>query len=168
MDNFLGYNQIQIKPEDQHKTTFICLWGTFAYRKMPFGLKNVGATFQRAMSFSFHDLRHIVEAYLDDLASHSRKRTDHPTHLRLIFECCHYFRIHLNPNKCSFCVTSRRLLGFIISTIGIMVNPLKVEAIIQFPPHAQSYNFRVYKASRTSYDASSPTMLKSPRPLCIY
>jgi hypothetical protein len=45
MDGFLGYNQIQIKPEDQHKTTFICPWGTFAYRKMPFGLKNSGATF---------------------------------------------------------------------------------------------------------------------------
>jgi hypothetical protein len=69
MDGFSGYNQIQIKPEDQHKTTFICPWGTFAYRKMPFGLKNAGATFQWAMSFSFHDLKHIVEAYLDDLAS---------------------------------------------------------------------------------------------------
>jgi hypothetical protein len=64
MDGFSGYNQIQIKPEDQHKTTFICLWGTFAYHKMPFGLKNDGA-----MSFAFHDLKHIVEAYLDDLAS---------------------------------------------------------------------------------------------------
>jgi hypothetical protein len=81
MDGFSGYNQIQIKPEDQHKTTFICPWGTFSYRKMPFGLKNVGATFQWAMSFSFHDLKHIVEAYLDDLASRSRKRVDHPTHL---------------------------------------------------------------------------------------
>jgi hypothetical protein len=73
MDGFSGYNQIQIKPEDQHKTTFICPWGTFAYRKMPFGLKNAGATFQWAMSFAFHDLKHIVEAYLDDLASRSRK-----------------------------------------------------------------------------------------------
>ena len=45
MDGFFGYNQIQIKPEDQHKTTFIFPWGTFAYRKMPFELKNVGATF---------------------------------------------------------------------------------------------------------------------------
>jgi hypothetical protein len=134
MDGFSGYNQIQIKPKDQHKMTFICPWGTFAYRKMPFGLKNVGATFQRAMSFAFHDLKHIVEAYLDDLASRSRKRTDHPTHLRLIFEHCRYFRIHLNPNKCSFYVTSRRLLGFIVSTTCIMVDPLKVEAIIQLPP----------------------------------
>jgi hypothetical protein len=84
MDGFLGYNQIQIKPEDQQKMAFIFLWGTFSYRKMPFGLKNVGATFQWAMSFSFHDLKHIVEAYLDDLASCSRKRKDHPMHLRLI------------------------------------------------------------------------------------
>jgi hypothetical protein len=61
--------------------TFICPWGTFAYKKMSFGLKNVGATFQRAMSFSFHDLKHIVKAYLDDMESHSRKRSDHPTHL---------------------------------------------------------------------------------------
>jgi hypothetical protein len=134
MDGFSGYNQIQIKPKDQHKMTFICPWGRFAYRKMPFGLKNDGATFQWAMSFSFHDIKHIVEAYLDDLASLSRKRMDHPTHLRLIFERCRYFWIHLNPNKCSFCVTSGRLLGFIVSTTGIMVDPLKVEAIIQLPP----------------------------------
>ena len=45
MDGFFGYNQFQIKSEDQHKTTFICPWGTFAYKKMPFGLKNAGDTF---------------------------------------------------------------------------------------------------------------------------
>jgi hypothetical protein len=101
---------------------------------MPFGLKNARATFQRSMSFAFHNLKHIVEAYLDDLASCSRKRKYHPTHLRLIFERCLYFRIRLNPNKCSFCMMSRRLLGFIVSTMRIMVDPLKVEAIVQFPP----------------------------------
>jgi hypothetical protein len=134
MDGFSGYNQIQIKLEDQHKTAFICPWGTLTYRKMPFGLKNVGATFQRAMSFSFHDIKHIVEAYINDLASRSCKRANNPTHLRLIFERCRYYWIHLNPNKCSFCVTSGCLLGFIFSTIGIMVDPLKFEAIVQIPP----------------------------------
>jgi hypothetical protein len=108
--------------------------GYIRIQENPFGLKNVGATFQWAMSFSFHDLKHIVEAYLDDLASRSRKRSDHPAHLRLIFERCRYYQILLNPNKCSFCVTSGRLLGFIMSTKGIMVDPLKVEAIVQFPP----------------------------------
>jgi hypothetical protein len=108
--------------------------GASAYHKMPFGLKNIGATFQRAMSFSFHDLRHIVEAYLDDLASRSRKRSDHPTHLQLIFKRCRYYHIRLNPNKCSFCMTSGHLLGVIVSKTGIMVDPLKFEAIVQLPP----------------------------------
>lgn len=45
--------------------------GTFAYKKMPFGLKNTGATFQRAMSYAFHNIKYVIEAYLDDLATHS-------------------------------------------------------------------------------------------------
>jgi hypothetical protein len=53
MDGFLGYNQIQIKPEDQHKTTFIFPWDTFMYHKIPFGLKNDGVTFQWTMYFFF-------------------------------------------------------------------------------------------------------------------
>ena len=57
MDGFSGYNQIQINPEEQHKTLFICPWGTFAYQKIPFELKNVGAMFQWAMTFAFHDIK---------------------------------------------------------------------------------------------------------------
>ena len=93
MDGFSGYNQIQIKPEDQHKTAFICPWGTFAYKKMSFGLKNVGATFQRAMSYVFHDIKRFVDAYLDDLAAHSKKRVEHLEHLRKIFERCRFYKI---------------------------------------------------------------------------
>ena len=72
MDGFSGYNQIVIRLADQLKTTFISPWGTFAYRVMPFGLKNVGATFQRAMSSCFHDLAYIILAYLDDLTARSK------------------------------------------------------------------------------------------------
>jgi hypothetical protein len=134
MDGFSGYNQINIAPEDQHKTAFICPWGTFAYRKLPFGLKNAGATFQRAMSYAFHDIKHIVQPYLDDLPAHSLRRVDHPTHLRAIFVRCRFYRIRLNPHKCIFCVESDRLLGFIVSRQGIRVDPLKVEAILNLPP----------------------------------
>jgi hypothetical protein len=67
MDGFSGYNQIQIHPADQYKTAFATPWGTFAYHVMPFGLKNVGATFQRAMTYVFHDLARIILAYFDDL-----------------------------------------------------------------------------------------------------
>ena len=59
MDGFSGYNKINICLDDQHKTTFIYPWGTFAYRKLPFGLKNAGATFQRAMDYDFNNIKHI-------------------------------------------------------------------------------------------------------------
>jgi hypothetical protein len=127
---FSGYNQIQIKPKDKHKTACIFLWGTFAYWKIPFGLKNTEETFQHAITFSFHGLKHIIESYLNDIAAHSHKRVDHFTHLRLVFEICRYYRIQLNPHTCIFCVGSSRLLGFLVSKHGIMVDPMKVEEIL--------------------------------------
>ena len=101
---------------------------------MTFILKNTGATFQRAMTLIFHNLKIIIEVYLDDLAAHSHLRVRHPHHLRLVFErCCHY-QDRLNPHKCIFCVTVGRLLGFIVSKEGIRVDPLKVEEILQLSP----------------------------------
>jgi hypothetical protein len=85
MDGFSSYNQINILPVDQHKTAFIFSWGTFAYQKLPFGLKNVHANFQRAMSYAFHDIKHIVQPYLDYLPMHSMHRQYHLTHLHAIF-----------------------------------------------------------------------------------
>jgi hypothetical protein len=133
MDGFFGYNQINIFPTDQRKTALICPWGTFAYQKLPFSLKIAGATFQRAMSYAFHDIKHIIQPYLDDLLEHSMRCQDHPTHLRAIFLRCRYYCIHLNPQKCVFCVESDQLLSFIVSLHGIRVDPLKVEAILTLP-----------------------------------
>ena len=115
MDGFSGYNQINIHPEDQHKTKLVCPWGTFAYRKLPFGLNNVGETFQRAMDYAFNDIKHIVQPYLDYLPAYSRKRIDHLTHLRAIFLHCRHYKIRLNPHKCVFYVGYGRFLGFIVS-----------------------------------------------------
>jgi hypothetical protein len=88
MDGFSGYNQIAILPADQHKTTFIFPLGTFAYQKLPFGLKTVGATFQWAMSYAFHDIKHIAKSYLNDLPTHSSSRSNHIGHLQDIFLRC--------------------------------------------------------------------------------
>jgi len=85
MDDFFGYNQTNILATDQHKISFIYPLGTFAYTNIPFGLKNVGATFQRAMSYAFHDIRHIVHPYLDNLLAHSATCHDQLDHLRAIF-----------------------------------------------------------------------------------
>ena len=130
MDGFLGYNQIEILPTDQYKTAFIFPWGTFAYRTLPFSLKNDGTTFQRAMSNAFHDIKHIVEPYLDDLLAHSQRREEHLGHLRDIFLRCHHYNIRLNPHKCVFCIETGWLLGFLVSKDGIQIDPLKIATIL--------------------------------------
>ena len=68
LDGYSGYFQIVIAPEDKKKTTFICQFGTYAYRRMPFGLCNAPATFQRCMLSIFSDMvEHIMEVYRDDI-----------------------------------------------------------------------------------------------------
>lgn len=134
MDGFSVYNHIRIRQQDQYKTTFMTPWGTFAYCVMPFGFKNVGATFQCTMSYVFHDLTWIILAYLDDLGTKYKKHADHLAYLRIIFLRCQRYNIHLNPLKCVFCITVRQLLGFLISQKGIMVDALKVQAILELSP----------------------------------
>ena len=78
MGFFFGYNQIMMALEDMKKTFFIIEWGTYCYRVMPFGLKNAGATYQRAVTTLFHDMKHKdVEVYMYDMIVKSRDRADH-------------------------------------------------------------------------------------------
>ena len=68
LDSYSGYCQIEIAAEDQEKTTFTCPFGTYAYRRMPFGLCNSPATFQQCMLSIFSDLvERIMEVYMDDI-----------------------------------------------------------------------------------------------------
>ena len=87
MDGFFGYNQIRIAPEDQSKTAFLTTWGVFCYQVMPFGLKNAGATYQKAMVMIFHDMIHQeLEVYVDELIVKSRLKEGHLQDLRKVFE----------------------------------------------------------------------------------
>ena len=87
MDRFSGYNQILMAPEDMEKTSFITEWGTYCYRVMPFGLKNAGATYQRAATTLFHDMMHRdVEVYVDDMIVKSQGGADHLAALQRVFE----------------------------------------------------------------------------------
>ena len=121
-------------PEDMEKTSFITEWGTYCYRVMPFGLKNVGATYQRATTTLFHDMMHRdVDVYVDDMIVKSRDRADHLAALQRFFERIRRFRLMLNLKKCTFGVTSRKLLGHIVSERGIEVDPEKIKAILDMP-----------------------------------
>ena len=87
MDGFLGYNQIKMAPEDMEKTSYITPWGTYCYKAIPFGLKNVGATYQRAATTLLHDLIHKeVEVYVDDMIMKSKDHEGHILALQKFFE----------------------------------------------------------------------------------
>jgi hypothetical protein len=67
LDGYSGYNQIPVDPEDQENTTFTCPFGTFAYRRMPFGLCNAPTTFQRCMIIIFSNMvERFMEIFMDD------------------------------------------------------------------------------------------------------
>jgi hypothetical protein len=120
--------------EDKEKTIFVTPWGTFCYKVMPFGLKNAGATYQRAMITLFHDMMHReVEVYVDDILAKSKKEEDHVQVLRRLFERLQKYQLKLNPAKCSFGVKTGKLLGFIVSDQGIEFDPDKAKAIQEMP-----------------------------------
>ncbi|KAH9291048.1 hypothetical protein KI387_044177 [Taxus chinensis] len=145
MDGFSGYNQIKISEQDQAKTTFITPWGTYCYAVMPFGLKNAGATYQRAMTYIFHDLIHkIMESYVDDLLAKAKKRCDHPEVLCVILSRLIEYGVTLNPEKCVFGVTGGKLLGYIISSRGIDVDPTKIRAVLKMVPPSDESGIRSF------------------------
>eukprot|EP00253_Pinus_taeda_P029469 PITA_29469 len=134
LDGFLGFNQILVHPDDQDKTTFTTPWGTFKYVKMPFGLKNAGATFKREMDIAFaREIHDFLVVYLDDLTPFSKSDRQHLKHLRQIFITCRKYDISLNPKKSLFALEEGKLLGHIISKDGIRIDPERIQAILQIP-----------------------------------
>src|SRR5437016_13908241 len=112
--------------------SFITPFGAYCYITMPFGLKNAGATYQRAMQRCLHDqLGRNVEAYVDDVVIKSRVKEDLIFDLTETFTNLRCFRWNLNPEKCVFGVPSGKLLGFIVSYRGIEVNPEKLKDIFK-------------------------------------
>jgi hypothetical protein len=134
MDGFSAIIKLTLLPRTNIRLPLFVLGVLLPIGNSLLDLRMRAPTFQRAMSYAFHDIKHIVQPYLDDLPAHSMRRVDHPTHLRAIFVRCRFYRIRLNPHKCVFCVESGRLLGFIVSRQGIRVDPIKVEVILNLPP----------------------------------
>uniref|UniRef100_A0A2N9FJG1 Integrase catalytic domain-containing protein n=1 Tax=Fagus sylvatica TaxID=28930 RepID=A0A2N9FJG1_FAGSY len=149
-----GYNQIKMAEEDKSKTAFVTHWGTFVYDVMPFGLKNAGATYQRAMVTLFHDMiHHEIEVYVDDMIAKSRTAQDHLTDLRKLFQRLKKYQLRLNPNKCAFGVTSGKLLGFIVSGRGIEIDPAKVQAIRSMPAPKTEKEIRSFLGRNQLYSS---------------
>ena len=127
LDGYSGYNQIAIAPEDQEKTTFTCPYGTFAFRRMPFGLCNAPATFQRCMMSIFSDLvEEVMEIFMDDFTVYGSSFDQCLKNLETVIQRCQDKQLALNWEKCHFMVTEGIVLGHKISATELEVDQSKV------------------------------------------
>ncbi|RVW42684.1 Retrovirus-related Pol polyprotein from transposon 17.6 [Vitis vinifera] len=134
LDGYSGYFQIEIDVEDQEKTTFTCPFGTYAYRRMPFGLCNAPATFQRCMLSIFSDMvERIMEVFMDDITIYGGTFEECLVNLEAVLKRCIEKDLVLNWEKCHFMVRQGIVLGHIISEKGIEVDKAKVELIAKLP-----------------------------------
>jgi hypothetical protein len=121
--------------EDEEKTAFMAPCGVYYYVCMPFGLKNVGATFQRLMRKALGaQMGRNAEAYINDIVVKTRESHTFIEDLEETFTNLRKVNIKLNPAKCAFVIPSGKLLGFLVSHRGIEANPDKVKAIKEMRP----------------------------------
>ena len=167
LDGYSGYNQIEIALEDQEKTTFTCPFGTFAFRKMPFGLCNAPGTFQRCMMGIFSDMIEIIlEIFMDDFSVFGDSFVICLENLRKVLERCQEKNIVLNWEKCHFMVTQGIILGHIVSKDGIEVDKAKVELISNLPTPKCVRDIRSFLGHAGFYRRFIKDFSAKARPLC--
>ncbi|WVZ21467.1 hypothetical protein V8G54_008789 [Vigna mungo] len=134
LDGFSGYMQIHIHPEDQHKTTFTCPFGTYAYTRMPFGLCNAPATFQRCMLSIFSELiESCMEVFMDDFTVFGASFDECLGNLEKVLKKCIETDLVLNFEKCHFMVNEGIVLGHVISEKGFQVDKSKIDVVSALP-----------------------------------
>ncbi|XP_021974783.1 uncharacterized protein LOC110869886 [Helianthus annuus] len=120
--------------QDEDKTAFRTPTGLYCYTKMPFGLKDAGATYQRLMNETFSDaIGKYIEVYMDDSVIMSKEESMMLVNIQKTFNTLCSVSIKLNPAKCSFGMEEGKFLGFIVTRDGFKVNPEKVQAIERMP-----------------------------------
>ncbi|GJS08031.1 reverse transcriptase domain-containing protein [Tanacetum coccineum] len=135
LDGFSRYFQIPIDPNDQEKTTFTCPFGTYAYRRMPFGLCNYPATFQRCLLAIFPDMiEESVEIFMDDFSVFGNSFDTGLNNLNKMLQHCKYAHLVLNWEKCHFMVKEGIVLGHKVSSIELQVDKEKIDVTSKVPP----------------------------------
>ena len=130
-----GYWQLPVAMEDRPKTAFRCHLGLFQCKRIPFGLCNAPAFFQRTMDKVLAGLIGVcVCVYLDDIIVYSKNMADHEYHLQCVFDRLREANLKLKPTKCAFGLKEVKLLGYILNADGIRTDPEKVQAIKEMSP----------------------------------
>ncbi|GJT00017.1 reverse transcriptase domain-containing protein [Tanacetum coccineum] len=134
LDTYKGYHQIQMAKEDEGKPAFITSQGIFCYTKMPFGLRNAGATYQHLVDKAFHkQIGRNLEVYVDDLVIKSCTEDEIVRDIEETFKTLREINMKLNPKKCTFGVEEGMFLGYKVNTRGLKVCLDKVDAILSLP-----------------------------------
>jgi hypothetical protein len=167
LDGYSGYYQIEIDLEDRDKTTFTCPFGTYAFRRMPFGLCNAPATFQRCMMSIFSDMvGEIMEVFMDDLSVFGNTFDDCLDNLGKVLARCEEKNLVLNWDKCHFMVSSGIVLGHIVSSKGIEVDKSKIELIIKLPTPKTVKDVRSFLGHAGFYRRFIEGFSSIAKPLC--
>ncbi|KAG7559384.1 Ribonuclease H-like superfamily [Arabidopsis thaliana x Arabidopsis arenosa] len=166
LDGYSGFFQIPIHPNDQEKTTFTCPYGTFAYKRMPFGLCNAPATFQRCMTSIFSDLiEEMVEVFMDDFSVYGSSFSSCLLNLCRVLARCEETNLVLNWEKCHFMVREGIVLGHKISEKGIEVDKGKIEVMMQLQPPKTVKDIRSFLGHAGFYRRFIKDFSKIARPL---
>nr|GEW02733.1 reverse transcriptase domain-containing protein [Tanacetum cinerariifolium] len=166
LDGFSVYFQIPINPKDQQKTTFTCPYGTFAYRRMPFGLCNAPGTFQRCMMAVFHDmLEKTVEVFMDDFLVFRNSFQTCLSHLEKMLKRCEDTNLCLNREKSHFMVKEGIVLGYKNFKNGIEVDKAKVDVIAKLPHPTTVKGIRSFLGHAGFYRSFIKDFSKIARPM---
>nr|GFA59276.1 reverse transcriptase domain-containing protein [Tanacetum cinerariifolium] len=134
LDAYKGYHQIQLAEADEEKTDFHTGHEVYCYTKMPFGLKNAGATYQRLMDKAFESqVGRNIEVYVDDLVVKSYTEAEMMRDIKETFCTLRKVNMKLNPKKCSFGLAEGVFLGYVITPEEIKPCPDKTAAVLQLP-----------------------------------
>ncbi|KAH9783362.1 hypothetical protein KPL71_009280 [Citrus sinensis] len=163
----LSDREIAIAPEDQEKTTYTCPYGTFAFRRMPFGLCNAPATFQRCMMSIFsYMVEQTLEVFMDDFLVFRETYSNCLHNLEEILKRCEMTNLVLNWEKCHFMVQKGIVLGHKISKNGIEVDKAKIEVIDKLPPPASVKGIRSFLGHAGFYRRFIKYFSEVSKPLC--
>lgn len=140
-----GFHQIPMHESDAPKTAFSTPFGHYEFKRMPFGLKNAPATFQRLMDRVLSGLQGtLLFVYLDDIVIYASSLREHEMKFNKLAERLRAANLRLQPDKCEFLRKEVAYLGHVISQEGVKPDPKKVEAVLHFPRPKNSKNIKQF------------------------
>ena len=166
LDLCSGYWQIQLHPKVREKSAFTTHTGLYEFTRMPFGLCNAPATFQRLLQTVLSGLEgKFCFVYIDDILVCSKSFEEHLQHLQEIFERLRKANLTLKPKKCSFLQRQVAYLGHVISSDGISPDPSKIQKVRDYPVPTDVKKVRQFLGLASYYRRFIPGFAKIANPL---